>query len=77
MRRENVSWSKTRKLPLGSDSALQLEQMKEESVVIVDQNATVNNGLNLAHTARHVAGGSVGVNGRTGSASASAIGTHD
>lgn len=36
---------------LSSDYFLQLENMKEESLVIVDKNATVNMYPNLAHTA--------------------------
>ena len=38
---------------LSSDCALQLEHMKLESLVIVDQNATVNTFPGLVHTARH------------------------
>ena len=41
------------KPPLGSDCPLQLEGMKLESQVIVDQHATVNMYLSLVHTARH------------------------
>ncbi len=37
-----------------SDCSLQLENMKMESLVIVDQHATVNLYLSLVHTARHV-----------------------
>ena len=36
-----------------SDCSLQLENMKLESLVIVDQHATVNLYLSLVHTARH------------------------
>ena len=36
-----------------SDCSLQLENMKMESLVIVDQHATVNLYLSLVHTARH------------------------
>lgn len=36
---------------LSSDCFLQLENMKSESLVIVDQNATVNLFPNLVHTA--------------------------
>ena len=39
---------------LSSDCSLQLESMKLESLVIVDQHATVNMYLGLVHTARHV-----------------------
>lgn len=38
----NVSWSKTTKIYLSSDCPLQLEGMKAESLVIVEQHATVN-----------------------------------
>ena len=36
-----------------SDWSLQLDSMKQESLVIVDQNATVNTFPGLVHTARH------------------------
>lgn len=39
-----------------SDCSLQLENMKLESLVIVDQHATVNLYLDLVHTARHMPG---------------------
>ena len=39
---------------LSSDCSLQLESMKLESLVIVDQHATVNTFPGLVHTARHV-----------------------
>ena len=39
---------------LSSDCPLQLEGMKLESLVIVDQHATVNTFPGLVHTARHV-----------------------
>ena len=38
---------------LSSDWTLQLESMKLESLVIVDQHATVNTFSGLVHTARH------------------------
>ena len=38
---------------LSSDWSLQLDSMKSESLVIVDQNATVNTFPGLVHTARH------------------------
>ena len=41
---------------LSSDCPLQLEGMKLESLVIVDQHATVNTFPGLVHTARHVMG---------------------
>ena len=41
---------------LSSDCSLQLENMKLESLVIVDQHATVNTFPGLVHTARQVMG---------------------
>ena len=41
---------------LNSDCSLQLESMKLESLVIVDQHATVNTFPGLVHTARHTMG---------------------
>jgi hypothetical protein len=41
---------------LSSDCTLQLECMKSESLVIVDQHATVNTFPGLVHTARHTMG---------------------
>ncbi len=41
------------KIHLSSDCPLQLEGMKSESLVIVDQHATVNTFPGLVHTARH------------------------
>ena len=41
---------------LSSDCTLQLECMKLESLVIVDQRATVNTFSGLVHTARHTMG---------------------
>lgn len=38
------------------DWSLQLDSMKLESLVIVDQNATVNTFSGLVHTARHTMG---------------------
>ena len=38
---------------LSSDCSLQLDCMKSESLVIVDQHATVNTFPGLVHTARH------------------------
>ncbi len=51
--REGELISKSR---LSSDCTLQLECMKLESLVIVDQNATVNTFPGLVHTARHTMG---------------------
>ena len=39
---KNVSWSKSLKNNLSSDCRLQFAYMKSESLVIVDQHATVN-----------------------------------
>ena len=39
-----------------SDRSLQLDSVKSESLVIVDQNATVNTFPGLVHTARHTMG---------------------
>ena len=41
---------------LSSDCRLQLDGMKVESLVIVDQHATVNTFPGLVHTARHIMG---------------------
>ena len=46
-------WSKSSKTELSSDSSLQLDYLKLESLVIVDQQATVNTFPGLVHTARH------------------------
>ncbi len=45
--------SKSQKAYLSSDWSLQLDSMKLESLVIVDQHATVNTFPGLVHTARH------------------------
>ena len=45
--------SRSLKAILSSDCSLQLESMKPESLVIVDQHATVNTFPGLVHTARH------------------------
>ena len=50
---EIVKWSKSQKAGLSSDCSLQLDYMKLESLVIVDQHATVNTFSSLVHTARH------------------------
>ena len=50
---EGVSWSESQKGCLSSDCSLQLDYMKLESLVIVDQHATVNTFPGLVHTARH------------------------
>ena len=45
--------SQSQKAGLSSDWSLQLDSMKAESLVIVDQHATVNTFPGLVHTARH------------------------
>ena len=45
--------SESQKAGLSSDRSLQLDFVKLESLVIVDQNATVNTFPGLVHTARH------------------------
>ena len=51
--REPARGSKSQKTGLSSDWSLQPDSMKEESLVIVDQHATVNTFPGLVHTARH------------------------
>jgi hypothetical protein len=48
--------SKSQKTNLSPDWSLQLDSMKLESLVIVDQNAAVNTFPGLVHTARHTMG---------------------
>ena len=50
---KTVRWSQSQKTGPSSDWSLQLASMKQESLVIVDQNATVNTFPGLVHTARH------------------------
>ena len=45
--------SQSHKTDLSPDWSLQLDSMKLESLVIVDQHATVNTFPGLVHTARH------------------------
>ncbi len=47
---------KSQKAGLSTDWSLQLDSMKAESLVIVDQHATVNTFPGLVHTARHTMG---------------------
>ena len=54
--REAARWSQSQKAVLSSDWSLQLDSMKSESLVIVDQHATVNTFPGLVHTARHTMG---------------------
>ena len=53
---DTARWSQSHKAGLSSDWSLQLDSMKSESLVIVDQNATVNTFPGLVHTARHTMG---------------------
>ena len=53
---ETARWSQSQKAVLSSDWSLQLDSMKLESLVIVDQHATVNTFPGLVHTARHTMG---------------------
>ena len=55
-RSEAVTWSQSQKAGLSTDCSLQLDCMKSESLVIVDQQATVNTFPGLVHTARHTMG---------------------
>ncbi len=51
--RDLARGSQSQKAVLSSDWSLQLDSMKLESLVIVDQHATVNTFPGLVHTARH------------------------
>ena len=53
---DHVNVSKSQKANLSPDWSLQLDSMKLESLVIVDQHATVNTFPGLVHTARHTMG---------------------
>ena len=53
IRCKEATRSKSYKMYLSSDCTLQLECMKLELLVIVDQRATVNTFPGLVHTARH------------------------
>ncbi len=55
-RAELVRVSESQKAYLSTDWSLQLDSMKAESLVIVDQHATVNTFPGLVHTARHTMG---------------------
>ena len=50
---DTARWSQSLKAHRSSDCSLQLDCMKSESLVIVDQHATVNTFPGLVHTARH------------------------
>ncbi len=51
---EPAKASQSHKAVLSSNWSLQLDSMKLESLVIVDQHATVNTFPGLVHTARHI-----------------------
>ncbi len=51
--RDPARASQSHKAYLSSDRSLQLDSLKLESLVIVDQHATVNTYPGLVHTARH------------------------
>ena len=51
-----VMVSESHKTGRSPDRSLQLDYVKSESLVIVDQNATVNTFPGLVHTARHTMG---------------------
>ena len=53
---ETARSSKSHKVVLSSDCSLQLDYMKLESLVIVNQNVAVNTFPGLVHTARHTMG---------------------
>ncbi len=53
---KHASVSQSQKACPSSDWSLQLDSMKQESLVIVDQHATVNTFPGLVHTARHTMG---------------------
>ena len=48
--------SESQKVRRSPDRSLQLDSVKSESLVIVDQHATVNTFPGLVHTARHTMG---------------------
>ena len=54
--RKTARLSQSHKAGRSPDWSLQLDSMKLESLVIVDQNATVNTFPGLVHTARHTMG---------------------
>ena len=58
--RDAARWSKSQKNFLSSDSSLQLDCLKLESLVIADQHAAVNTFPGLVHTARHTMGADKG-----------------
>lgn len=62
-KRQRRELERINKRYLSSDYSLKLENMKEESLVIVNKNVTVNRKTNFVHTARHALGiGDIGNN---------------
>jgi hypothetical protein len=55
-RREPARGSQSEKSGLSTDTSLQLDSLKLESLVIPDQQAGVNTFPGLVHTARHTMG---------------------
>ena len=53
---ETAMLSESQKVRRSPDWSLQLDSMKSESLVIVNQNVTVNTFPGLVHTARHTMG---------------------
>ncbi len=53
---KTATWSESQKAGLSPDRSLQLDSVKSESLVIVNQNGTVNTFPGLVHTARHTMG---------------------
>ncbi len=60
MSSQTARFSESQKSYLSSDRSLQLDCVKLESLVIVDQRATVNTFPGLVHTARHTMGVDIG-----------------
>ena len=56
MGRKIARLSKSQKAAPSPDWSLQLDSMKQESLVIANQNVAVNTFSGLVHTARHVMG---------------------
>ena len=54
--RQPARGSQSQKADRSPDRSLQLDCVKSESLVIVDQNVTVNTFPGLVHTARHTMG---------------------
>ncbi len=53
---KGASWSESHKTFRSPDRSLQLDSVKSESLVIVNQDVTVNTFPGLVHTARHTMG---------------------